>query len=74
VSESRTLVPSTIQCKASARPRKQTALTFEALQRRTQGLSGPVRAEIFYGLPARMQAEAWRSLAEQIERERGTDV
>ena len=37
-------------------------------------MSGAARAEAFYRLPKAMQAEAWRCLAEQVERDRNLEA
>jgi hypothetical protein len=44
--------------------------TFSALERATRGMSGPARAEVFYSLPLRRQAEAWSALRRSVEAER----
>jgi hypothetical protein len=58
-----------------SRPRHHGGrFTFEALHRGTLEMSGTARAEAFYRLPKAMQAEAWRCLAEQVERDRSLEI
>jgi hypothetical protein len=65
------MTPTTLQRLKPSAAKRHESSTFEALHRGTRGLSGSARAEIFYSLPATVQAETWRNLAERVERERG---
>ena len=47
--------------------RLQPRFTFDIFRRRTAGLGGPARLELFLALPGELQEGAWEALRRECE-------